>query len=188
MQKKRLLVLSVFLVIVMALFVQGTEGMYDDETIKECNVSCKVWEFFFGSSEARAGKGWFDRSEALVGEATEVDMEKADKLHQDALALAEKGDHQGAIAKLDQAIALNSADWKNHAAKAQLLADSEKYKEAVQSYQVASQDPNIPADRKLAVGQDRAKALQEYAKSPGINPADPFTAAGYTGDENKEAR
>lgn len=34
-----------------------------------CTLFCKIGRFFFGSKEARAGRAWFDRSEALVGEA-----------------------------------------------------------------------------------------------------------------------
>ena len=120
MQKKRLLVLSVFLVIVMALFVQGTEGMYDDETIKECNLGCKVWEFFFGSSEARAGKGWFDRSEALVGEAT-GDKEKADKLRSEAIAFYRNDQFSDALKKIDEAIGLDPVNYKNNGLKGNIL-------------------------------------------------------------------
>ncbi len=32
-----------------------------------CGFWCKVNQFFFGSAENRAGKGWFDRKEALAG-------------------------------------------------------------------------------------------------------------------------
>ncbi len=36
-------------------------------TVNDCGFWCKINTFFFGSAENRAGKGWFDRSEALVG-------------------------------------------------------------------------------------------------------------------------
>src|SRR3989344_3843590 len=49
-------------------FAQETEDIYEDE-VEDCGLGCKVWQFLFGSTEARAGRAWFDRSEALVGMA-----------------------------------------------------------------------------------------------------------------------
>lgn len=47
-------------------FAQETTDASGSETA--CNLGCKIWQFFFGSKEARAGKAWFDRG-ALVGQA-----------------------------------------------------------------------------------------------------------------------
>ena len=46
---------------------QETDDIYEEETVEECGIGCKIWQFLFGSKEARAGKAWWDRG-ALVGE------------------------------------------------------------------------------------------------------------------------
>ncbi len=44
-----------------------------DDASASCNLGCSIWQFLFGSQDARAGKAWFDRSAALVGEATKAE-------------------------------------------------------------------------------------------------------------------
>ena len=61
-------VIVVFLILLLSsLFVVG-QGEEQQEA-EECGFFCKVWNVLWGSSEARAGKAWWDRG-ALVGEAT----------------------------------------------------------------------------------------------------------------------
>ena len=52
--KKRLAIV-VLVLLLSSLFVVAQEEQ------KECGFWCKVNEFLFGSAEARAGKGWFER-------------------------------------------------------------------------------------------------------------------------------
>ncbi len=44
----------------------------DANNAEPCGFGCKMWQFLFGSKEARSGRAWFDRDEALVGEAAVV--------------------------------------------------------------------------------------------------------------------
>ncbi|MBI2669311.1 hypothetical protein HYX14_05715 [Candidatus Woesearchaeota archaeon] len=61
---RKMLGVLVLLVLLSSIFVLAQE-----ETAKECGFWCKAGKFFFSSSEARAGKSWFDRG-ALAGKAT----------------------------------------------------------------------------------------------------------------------
>ncbi len=48
----------------------NTDAISESQTISEakfCGFWCKINTFLFGSTENRAGKGWFDREGALVG-------------------------------------------------------------------------------------------------------------------------
>lgn len=54
------MVMFVLLVLLSSFFVLAQE----ETQTKECSFWCKVGKFFFGSSEARAGKGWFERGAA----------------------------------------------------------------------------------------------------------------------------
>ena len=72
MTKKTVMMLVLFLLCSSIFAFAQTDDIYDSETVvEECGLGCKVWQFLFGSKEARAGKAWFDRSEALVGEPIE---------------------------------------------------------------------------------------------------------------------
>ena len=66
---KKAVMMLVLLLLCSSIFAvaQETEDIYEEE-VEDCGVGCKVWQFFFGSKEARAGRAWFDRSEAVVGE------------------------------------------------------------------------------------------------------------------------
>ncbi len=64
-------------------FAQETDP-YADEPVEECKLGCKIWQFLFGSKEARAGRAWFDRSDALVGEAGATPKAEDEKLLIDA--------------------------------------------------------------------------------------------------------
>ncbi|MBI2669303.1 hypothetical protein HYX14_05675 [Candidatus Woesearchaeota archaeon] len=57
---KKAMVMFVLLVLLSSFFVLAQE----ETQTKECSFWCKVGKFFFGSSEARAGKGWFERGAA----------------------------------------------------------------------------------------------------------------------------
>ncbi|MBI2581509.1 tetratricopeptide repeat protein, partial [Candidatus Woesearchaeota archaeon] len=67
---KRIYHLLVLLLLLNSILVvaQETDDIYEAETVEECGIGCKIWQFLFGSKEARAGKAWWDRG-ALVGEA-----------------------------------------------------------------------------------------------------------------------
>src|SRR3989344_9570003 len=70
-------------------FAQETDDIYDEETVEECGLGCKIWQFLFGSAEARAGKAWFDRG-ALVGEAISAEEEAGTLFQQGKDALKNK--------------------------------------------------------------------------------------------------
>jgi len=73
MMKKSLMIVIVFLLIVSVFSIaqSGQEELTEavEETSEDCNLGCKVWQFLFGNPANRAGKGWFDRTDALVGQA-----------------------------------------------------------------------------------------------------------------------
>ena len=55
--KKAVMMLVLLLSLTFSI-AQETDDIYDEEpVVKECNLGCKVWQFFFGSKEARAD--WF---------------------------------------------------------------------------------------------------------------------------------
>ena len=64
MKKKAVMIVVLLLLGSIFAFAQETEA---DEAVVECGVGCKIWQFLFGSKEARAGRSWWDRG-ALVGE------------------------------------------------------------------------------------------------------------------------
>src|SRR3989344_2888944 len=159
---------------------QEDNGIYDEETIvDECNFGCKVWQFLFGSTEARAGKAWFDRSEPLVGEA--ANPTQAAKLAGEAQTLWKQGKNQEAIAKMNEAIKLDPTNPKYYEGKANILWQSGDYKGAAQSYQVLLQNPNLAPDKKSDIESKRNEAIQEYAKS-GATIGSVFQEAGYSGE------
>ena len=72
MKKLMVMVLIVLLIVSVFSIAQVNEDELVEaveETSEDCNLGCKVWQFLFGNAENRAGKGWFDRTDALVGQA-----------------------------------------------------------------------------------------------------------------------
>ncbi len=68
MTMKKIVVMFVLLLLCSSIFAFAQETTDASGSEPACNLGCKVWQFFFGSKEARAGKAWFDRG-ALVGRA-----------------------------------------------------------------------------------------------------------------------
>jgi len=66
---KKAVMMSVILLLCSSVFAIAQEMNTSSSAAPDCNLGCQIWQFLFGSTEARAGKAWFDRSEALVGEA-----------------------------------------------------------------------------------------------------------------------
>lgn len=67
---KKVVVMLVLFLLCSSIFAIAQEtNDSSSEAPADCNLGCKIWQFLFGSKEARAGKAWFDRSEPLVGSA-----------------------------------------------------------------------------------------------------------------------
>src|SRR3989344_1906916 len=72
--KKAVMMLVLFLLL-SSVFAFAQETDNQETVVEDCTFGCKVWQFFFGSKEARAGRAWFDRG-ALVGEAEKTPTPK----------------------------------------------------------------------------------------------------------------
>ncbi|MDO8510746.1 MAG: hypothetical protein Q7S55_01120 [Nanoarchaeota archaeon] len=68
MKAAKLVSVVVLFLLCSSIFALAQETDNQETVAEECGLGCTVWQFFFGSQEARAGRAWFDRS-ALVGEA-----------------------------------------------------------------------------------------------------------------------
>src|SRR3989338_6457310 len=66
---KKAVVVFVLFLLCSSIFAVAQETDSEGTVVEECGIGCKIWQFLFGSTEARAGRAWFDRSEALVGKA-----------------------------------------------------------------------------------------------------------------------
>src|SRR3989338_874185 len=67
---KKAVVVFVLFLLCSSIFAVAQETDSEGTVVEECGIGCKVWQFLFGSKEARAGRAWFDRSEPLVGMAS----------------------------------------------------------------------------------------------------------------------
>lgn len=69
MKIKQILSIFIILSLLLSLVTAQNETIEPQE---ECGFLCKVWEFFWGSKENRAGQAWWDREDALVGGAITI--------------------------------------------------------------------------------------------------------------------
>ncbi len=100
---KKTVNLFVLFLFLSSIFVIAQETDDEETVVEECGIGCKVWQFLFGSKEARAGKAWFDRSEALVGEAAEI-QEKLEEANKETKVQLKEGDQVVSQPKIDSTI------------------------------------------------------------------------------------
>ncbi len=101
---KKTVNLFVLFLLLSSIFVIAQETDSEETVVEECKVGCKIWQFLFGSKEARAGRAWFDRSEALAGEAISQEVKEVSKKTNGAQTITKEDVAQKTVAKVVEQI------------------------------------------------------------------------------------
>src|SRR3989338_9108040 len=176
-------------------FAQETDDIYDEDIVEECGLGCKIWQFLFGSKDARAGRAWFDRSEALVGEAAVTDEQKATELFKQGKDAMDKNNYASAERLFRQSDtlypSLNTKVLLGEALQNQDTQD--KYKDSLLVLQPVAEAKEVEERYKPSV--ERAKELVIYSKAkiiyPGLGAEDNYEyrkvgGKWYTKEKGKE--